>query len=132
MIKKTITLIVSLIIMLAFVGCSSKATLETDPELNLEYGNKMATMRLWDEAILKWENGTKLSPRDARFHNNLAVAFESRGNYEKALEHYKIALKLEPGNEIIKQNYDTFRANYEEKNLPDKPAEEEKMEEADE
>jgi len=98
--------------LLAFIAsCASRGRLDIDPDLNLEFGNKLAVMQLWEEAIYRWENGLKLSPRDARFHNNLAIAYEQKRDDEKAEYHYKRAAKLDPSNEIIKVNYDSFKGS---------------------
>ncbi|MBN2134398.1 MAG: tetratricopeptide repeat protein [Acidobacteria bacterium] len=90
-------------------SCASKATLDTDYELNLKFGNELAKGSLWKEAIIRWENGLKMKPNDARFHNNLAIAYENEGNYEKAEYHYKKAIQLNPTNEIIQMNWESFQ-----------------------
>lgn len=93
---------------LLVVSCAGGPTLEQDLELNLKFGNSMAKMGLWKEAILRWQNGLKINPNDARLHNNLGIAYENEGDYEKAKHHYKRARQLDPSNESIKLNAQNF------------------------
>jgi Tfp pilus assembly protein PilF len=67
---------------------------------------------LWKEATFYWEKLVAKYPDVAKYHNNLAIAYENAGDYEKALAEYQTALKLEPGNSIIKKNYGNFREFY--------------------
>ena len=49
------------------------------------------------------------SPNNASALNDLAVALEQQGEFDKAREAYEKALKLKPGDTYIQQNYDLFR-----------------------
>ena len=41
--------------------------------------------------------------------NNLAIAYEQQGNFDKAREAYEKAVTLEPNNVLFRQNYDLFK-----------------------
>jgi len=82
-------------------------------ESQLNFGIKAAQLDLWDEAIFRWKRAIQLAPNVAAAHNNLAVAFEKKGLWEKAKEEYEIALKLNPSNKFIVSNYEKFKKNYE-------------------
>ena len=41
--------------------------------------------------------------------NNLAVAYEHEGEFDKARKAYERALELEPENQMIRQNYELFK-----------------------
>jgi Flp pilus assembly protein TadD len=41
--------------------------------------------------------------------NDLAVALEQQGEFDKARDAYEKALKLKPGTTYVQQNYDLFR-----------------------
>ena len=60
------------------------------------FGVQMARMNLWREAS------------DAMAHNNLAVAYEANGDFEKARKEYLEALKLDRSNQYIQKNYSRF------------------------
>jgi len=98
-------------LLVSIVGCGATGDLNSNPELNLEFGNKLAKLDLWNEAITRWKNGLRLDPDDPRLHNNLAVAYENEGDFEKAEYHYKKALELEPDDRIIQANYRSFKGN---------------------
>jgi len=80
----------------------------------LDFGVRAAKKGLWREALFRWEKARKLAPDNSRVLNNLAVAYETNGDFEKAEELYKEALKSEPDNRDIKQNYELFSSYYRE------------------
>lgn len=75
----------------------------------VEFGIQVAQRGLWREAIYRWERATQLDPSYAAAFNNLAIAYEQTGELEKARGAYERAISLEPGNPLIKQNYDLFK-----------------------
>ena len=80
----------------------------------MEFGVRAAKKGLWREALFRWEKALKISPGNPRILNNLAVAYETGGNYQKAEELYGEALRLAPDQSDIKQNYELFSAYYKE------------------
>jgi Flp pilus assembly protein TadD, contains TPR repeats len=78
----------------------------------MQFGVKAAKDGLWREAIFRWEKALKLDPNNARLKNNLAVAYETTGNFEKAEALYQQAVRADPGNRDIKQNFDLFMSYY--------------------
>jgi Flp pilus assembly protein TadD len=115
----------------------------------LDYGRKAAEFGLWNEAIFHWEKVVEADPQNSNATNNLAVAYESVGAYDKAEALYRSALDLNEDNAEIRKNMKRFRSFYrkhkrqlareeqikakrkqrKEKNVPDKPSEEEQREE---
>lgn len=75
----------------------------------VEFGIQVAQRGLWKEAIYRWERATQLDPSYAAAFNNLAVAYEHEGQLAKAREAYEKALRLEPNNALVRQNYDLFK-----------------------
>jgi len=104
-IKTTISL--SLIILILLMT-SCVASL---PEDQLDFGIEAAQKGLWDEAIFRWDKVVQSNPNSAAAHNNLAVAYEKKGDFEKAEIKYKKALQLSPENEQIQSNYEQFKKN---------------------
>ena len=80
----------------------------------MDFGVRAAKKGLWREALFRWEKASKLLPDNARVFNNLAVAYETAGEFEKADAMYKEALRLAPDNKDIRQNHDLFAAYYKE------------------
>ena len=76
---------------------------------HVEFGITVAQRGLWKEAIYRWERATQIDPTYAPAFNNLAIAYEQEGDLDKARGAYEMALKLEPDNSYIKQNYELFR-----------------------
>ena len=99
--------IVALLVGLAVAPLAADARDEAKKQV--EFGIRVAQRSLWREAIFWWERATKSDPTYAAAHNNLAIAYEHEGELAKARSAYEKALEIEPGNALIKQNYELFR-----------------------
>ena len=75
----------------------------------VEFGIKVAQNNLWNEALYRWQKAVELDPTYAAAWNNLAIAYEHEGKFEEAKKAYEAALKLDPKNLMIRQNYDLFK-----------------------
>ena len=75
----------------------------------VEFGIKVAQNGLWKEAAYRWQKATQIDPTYAAAWNNLAIAFEQQGNFDKAREAYEKAVELDPKNLLFRQNYDLFK-----------------------
>jgi Flp pilus assembly protein TadD len=101
---------VSLVALLvAFAAAPLAADARSDAKKQVEFGIAVAQRGLWREAIYRWERATQIDPTYAAAHNNLAIAYEHEGDLSKARAAYEKALELEPGNSLIKQNYELFK-----------------------
>src|SRR5437868_15283316 len=89
------------------IGCSHHSDL-TRPAAQDNFGVQMARMNLWREAMFRFERAIDINPGDAMAHNNLAVAYEANGDFEKARKEYLEALKLDKSNQYIQKNYSRF------------------------
>jgi Flp pilus assembly protein TadD len=98
----------ALVLALAVVAPLS-ADARTDARKQVEFGISVAQRGLWREAIYRWERAAQIDPSYAAAHNNLAIAYEHEGELDKARIAYEKAIELEPGNALIKQNYELFR-----------------------
>ncbi len=74
---------------------------------NLSLGIRAARLRLWKEALYRFQRAAELR-ETAQAYNNMAVAYEALGDFERAEECYKKALALDPKNRLIKANYAIF------------------------
>ena len=106
---------------LAATGCAGARPSET-PGAQISFGVKMAQQGLWNEALFRFEQARKSSPRDAAVLNNLAVAYEAVGRFDDALATYREALESSPSNRGLRQNYTRFVEFYQ-AFQPDKPKE---------
>jgi len=98
------------IMALGFAGCGSTAKSEMHDQW--DFGIKMARRGSWKEALFRFRRSVELTPGNALLHNNLAVAYESVGDYRKADREYQRALELKPNNERIRANYSSFQTFY--------------------
>jgi tetratricopeptide (TPR) repeat protein len=89
------------------VSCSSGRDL-TRAEGQIGVGVDAARSELWREAKFRFNRAIEIDPNDALAYNNLAVAYEANGEFEKAREAYLTALKLDRSNEYIQKNYSRF------------------------
>ncbi len=76
----------------------------------LRAGVAAANDERWDEAIRFWTQALEQDPQSAAAHNNLAVAYEKRGDWPAAAGEYEEAVRLEPDNALIRGNYEAFKA----------------------
>jgi Tfp pilus assembly protein PilF len=81
----------------------------SEAKAQVEFGIKVAQNGLWKEAAYRWEKAIQIDPTYAAAWNNLAVAYEQQGNFDKAREAYEKAVNLEPKNLLFRQNYDLFK-----------------------
>jgi type IV pilus assembly protein PilF len=101
---------VSLIVLLmALAAAPLAADARGDAKKHVEFGVMVAQKGLWREAILQWERAAAIDPTYAAAQNNLAIAYEHEGELDKARAAYERALKIEPNNSYIKQNYELFK-----------------------
>lgn len=93
-------------------GCSGNNSDLTKSSSQLNFGVKAAEMDLWREAMFRFQRAVQLNPTDPMAHNNLAVAFEGAGEFEKARVAYTEALRLDRSNQYIQKNYSRFMEFY--------------------
>jgi Tfp pilus assembly protein PilF len=106
--KFTFYLLALLFIALVFSSCS--ANLQSK---QIQFGITAAQRGLWDEAIFRWKKAVQSNPDSSAAHNNLAVAYEIKRNWDEAKKEYETALKLSPNNSHIKANFENFMKNLE-------------------
>ena len=75
----------------------------------MRFGAEAAQQGLWREAMFRWEKILKDHPDNARLHNNLGVAYESLGQFERARKEYEDARRLDPDNKEIRDNFESFQ-----------------------
>lgn len=78
------------------------------PESQLAFGVEMAKRGLWNEALFRFKQADRQDPGNPRILNNMAVAYEALGYFDKALEVYQEAIKGDPTNKDLKRNYSRF------------------------
>lgn len=79
----------------------------------LNFATDMVKSGNWREALFRWQKILQVTPDDPHLLNNVAVAFETMGEYEKAEDTYQRALRADPNRQEIRQNYALFHAFYE-------------------
>lgn len=93
-------------------GCSSGRTDLSRASSQLNFGVKSARLNLWREALFRFRRATEIDPGSAIAANNLAVAYEGNGEFEKARTTYLEALRLDRTNQYIQKNYSRFTEFY--------------------
>jgi Tfp pilus assembly protein PilF len=92
-------------------GCASYSNTESSKS-QIAFGADVARKGLWREAAFRFEQAIAKDPKNARAHNNLAVALEAGGEFSRALTEYKKALELDPNDTYIRRNYARFAEFY--------------------
>ncbi|MBX9658415.1 MAG: hypothetical protein K2X00_07590 [Nitrospiraceae bacterium] len=59
---------------------------------------------LYRDPVLLWSDSVAKSPRKARPHNNLGYALSRRGEWDPAIEEFRIAVRLAPNYALAQQN----------------------------
>ena len=90
------------------IGGRKKQVDSSTSEAQLSFGVDMAKRGLWSEALFRFKQADRKDPSNPRILNNMAVAYEALGNFEKALDHYQDAIRADPGNRELKRNYSRF------------------------
>ena len=102
-------LIVLAVLVLALFATSASADNRKEARNQVEFGMRVAAQGLWREAIYRWERAVELDPTYAAAYNNLAIGYETAGQFDKAKQAYEKAIELDPKNTYIKQNFDLFK-----------------------
>ena len=97
------------VLLTALGGVAYGDDARSDAKAQVEFGIAVAQRGLWKEAIYRWERATQIDPTYAAGFNNLAVAYEHEGMLDRAAEAYERALKLEPNNALVRQNFELFK-----------------------
>ena len=102
--------VVLLTVLLLTFGLSPAAADTRDEAKELvKFGIRLANHTLWREAIARFQRAAQVDPTYAPAWNNLAIAYEQQGDLASARDAYEKALKLDPDNQYIKQNFELFR-----------------------
>jgi Flp pilus assembly protein TadD len=102
--------------LVSLLFAAGPAKLSSSSRDELRFGIDVARRGLWREASFRFERAVQLDPDNASALNNLAIALEQQGDFERARAAYDKALQLKPGNTYIQQNYDLFREADEKRN----------------
>lgn len=85
-----------------------RSAFRLDPEnsdLHRELGITFLSAKEWKRARVEMLEAIRHDPTDAEAHNGLGYALEKMGNLQAALEEYRTASKLEPGDLTYRRRY---------------------------
>jgi tetratricopeptide (TPR) repeat protein len=102
--SKALRLACIILLVPIFPGAARRDTFKQE----MRFGAEAAQRGLWREAAFRWEKILKVDPDNARVHNNLAVAYESLGQFDRARREYETARRLSPDRKEIRNNYESF------------------------
>ena len=107
------TRLLSVLLLLTALNGVVYADARADAKAQVEFGIAVAQRGLWKEALYRWLRATQIDPTYAAGFNNLAVGYEHEGMLDRAAEAYERALKLEPNNNLVRQNFELFKEIHE-------------------
>lgn len=86
----------------------ARTTQITDAKEQLKFGVNMARRGLWSEALFRFKQADRLDPGSPRILNNVAVAYEALGQFDKALATYQEAIRRQSSDRDLRKNYSRF------------------------
>jgi len=98
-----------IVVLLSTIGCGI-ANDKLIEQYN-DFAIRSAKANLWNESILRWQRIIEIDPKNAKAHNNLAVAYEALERFDEAQAEYKKAIELDPGNEVYQRNFFNCQKN---------------------
>ncbi len=104
----TIGLVAVMTLLLSSVAAQGAPKDPDNANDQLTFGVKMAKRGLWSEALFRFKQAQRHRPGNPQVLNNMAVAYEALGNFEKALDFYQQAIKADRNNSDLKRNYSRF------------------------
>ena len=110
------TCAVALLVAAALTGLGAPSASAPSPKeeaaRQTRFGTEMARQGNWREAIFRWKRALALDPDNPRLRNNMAVAYESLGEYEKADAEYRAAAASGKAPPEALENQEMFRRFY--------------------
>ena len=103
------TTIAACLIVFATGAAPAYADARSEAKEQVDFGIDVAQRGLWREAIYRWERAVQIDPTYAEAYNDLAIGYEHEGEFDKARQAYEKAIKLDPNNLQIQQNYELFK-----------------------
>ena len=105
-------LVASLVLIVLGLAAPAFADRRAEARDQVDFGITVAQRGLWKEAVLHWEKAVEIDKTYGAAWNDLGIGYEQLGRFDDARKAYEKALEVEPGNQMIRQNYDQFRENY--------------------
>ena len=115
------TRLLPVVLLLTALSGVAYADARSDAKAQVEFGIAVAQRGLWKEALYRWVRATQIDPTYAAGFNNLGVGYEHEGLLDKAAEAYEQALKLEPNNALMRQNFELFKEIHDRTNQSQTP-----------
>jgi Flp pilus assembly protein TadD len=109
---------VALLLAAALMGLTALAAAPPQPSpkeeaaRQMRFGTEMARQGNWREAVFRWKRALALDPDNPRLRNNLAVAYESLGEYDRADAEYRAAAASGKAPPEALENQEMFRKFY--------------------
>jgi len=97
-----------LLVGLAAPGVGAPKGRAVTAKSQLQFGVDMAQRGLWSEALFRFQQAESLGGSPISIYNNMAVAYEALGVFEKAREYYQKALEADASNSALRRNYSRF------------------------
>lgn len=96
------------VVLLVLAVAPVAADNHSDAKAEVDFGVTCARKGLWKEAVFRWKNAVDKDNSYAQAWNDLGIGYEELGKFDDARKAYEQALKLDPNNAYIRQNYDDF------------------------
>lgn len=102
----------ALALLLVLAALPAAVAAQTSFGEQMAFGVDMARQGLWREALFRFRQASRMEPGNVRAMNNVAVAYEAVGLFERALATYREALAVSPNDSELRRNYSQFLELY--------------------
>ncbi len=107
--KRSFVLLLGALLCISTVATAKPKTKPVTVKEQMLFGVDMAEQELWSEALFRFRQAELIGGGTAAVYNNIAVAYEALGGFEKAREYYLKALEVDT---VKSKTSSNLRRNY--------------------
>ncbi|XP_041351653.1 protein O-mannosyl-transferase TMTC1-like [Gigantopelta aegis] len=73
-------------------------------DMKYDLANHYKDLQQYDQALMLYTEALQLNPAKSKAHLNLGAIYHLKGQFSKARKHYEIVLKVDPNDDLVRDN----------------------------